>query len=68
MVYCALSKCVGICHFNVLFGIFDVRKIFLGVGKMTPTRSFLAFQILLDTSKNSSVLCNMQLKFNDERG
>jgi hypothetical protein len=68
MVYCALSKCAGIPDFNVLFGILDVRKLFLGASKTAPARSLLEFQILLDSSKNNFVLCNMLLKFNDERG
>jgi hypothetical protein len=49
-------------------GTFGAQKIFLGAGKTTPAHSFLAVQILLDTSKHSYVQCNTLLKFNDEWG
>ena len=66
MVICALLKCTEILDYNVLFRMFHALKCFLGAGKMSPTRSFLEYHILLDTSKNSYVLCSMLLKFNDE--
>jgi hypothetical protein len=68
MVCYALSKCAGIFQFNVLFGIFDARKTFLGAGKTTLARNFLAFHILLHATINISVLRNMLLKFNAEWG
>ena len=66
MVICVLLKCSEIMDYNVLFQIFDAQIFFLGAGKTTRACCFLGCQILLDTSKNSSVLYNMLFKFNDE--